>query len=80
MRKDILQLINTFVGCATDLDSIQQNMITPFFEVILTSYSSSPDIIKEAYVLEVLANLVDKLDVLVYFITCLNLVILTDLY
>ncbi|ORE03750.1 nuclear export factor CRM1 [Rhizopus microsporus var. microsporus] len=64
VRKDILQLINTFVGCATELDSIQQNMITPFFEVVLTSYNSSPDIIKEAYVLEVLANLVDKLDTL----------------
>lgn len=80
MRRDILQLINTFVGCATDLDAIQQNMITPFFEVVLTSYSSSPHIIKEAYVLEVLTNLVDKLDVLVYFTTRLNVVILTDLY
>jgi exportin-1 len=63
IKKDILKLINTYIECATDLFTINENMITPFLEVVLSDYRSSVDIAKDAEVLDAVATMVRKLGV-----------------
>jgi exportin-1 len=63
IKKDILKLIDTYIECATDLVSVNENMITPFFEVVLSDYRTSVDIVKDAEVLDVIATMVKKLGV-----------------
>ncbi|CAO3607736.1 unnamed protein product [Cunninghamella blakesleeana] len=61
IKKEILKLIDTYVGCAKDLTAVNDNMVGPFFEVVLTDYRQGMDIAKDAEVLNVLATMVDKL-------------------
>ncbi|KAI7893630.1 nuclear export factor CRM1 [Mucor mucedo] len=61
IKKDILRLIDTYVECAIDLDTINRNMIDPFFEVVLTDYRNNVDIARDHEVLNAIATMVIKL-------------------
>lgn len=66
IKKDILKLINTYIECAIDLDTINRNMIDPFFEVVLVDYQNNVDIARDHEVLNVIATMVNKLGVIVF--------------
>lgn len=66
IKKDILKLIDTYIECATDLTTINENMIDPFFEVVLADYSNNADIAKDHEVLNAIATMVNKLGVNVF--------------
>ncbi|KAI9273988.1 nuclear export factor CRM1 [Helicostylum pulchrum] len=61
IKKDILKLIDTYIECADDLDTINDNMINPFCEVVLSDYNSNVDIARDPEVLDVIATMVNKL-------------------
>ncbi|KAI8365384.1 nuclear export factor CRM1 [Radiomyces spectabilis] len=61
IKKEILKLIDCYVECAEDLDAVNNNMVGPFFEAVLSDYNSSIDIARDAEVLNVLATVVNKL-------------------
>lgn len=63
IKKDILKLIDTYVECATDLDTINENMVNPLFDVILSDYNMNVDIARDPEVLNAIATLVNKLGV-----------------
>jgi hypothetical protein len=56
-------LIDTYVECATDLDTINENMVNPLFDVILSDYNMNADIARDPEVLNAIATLVNKLGV-----------------
>lgn len=66
IKKDILRLIDTYVECAIDLDTINRNMIDSFFEVVLTDYRNNVDIARDHEVLNAIATMVIKLGVIVF--------------
>ncbi|ORY97570.1 nuclear export factor CRM1 [Syncephalastrum racemosum] len=61
VKREILKLIESYVSCAEDLDSVSQNMVLPFFEAVLSDYCMNVDLARNYEVLNVLATMVDKL-------------------
>ncbi|SAM02651.1 hypothetical protein [Absidia glauca] len=61
IKKEILKLVDAYVACAKDLTAVNDNMVGPFFDAVLSDYSQSVDIAKDAEVLSVLATMVTKL-------------------
>ncbi|KAI8098786.1 nuclear export factor CRM1 [Halteromyces radiatus] len=61
VKKEILKLVDTYVACAKDLTAVNDNMVGPFFEAVLSDYRQGVDIAKDAEVLSVIATMVDKL-------------------
>lgn len=66
IKKDILKLIDTYIECATDLDTINENMINPFFDVVLSDYNNNVDIARDPEVLNAIATMINKLGVKVF--------------
>jgi exportin-1 len=67
IKKEILKLVDTYVACAKDLTAVNDNMVGPFFEAVLSDYRQGVDIAKDAEVLSVLATMVGKLGVSILF-------------
>jgi exportin-1 len=63
IKRDVLKLIDTYIECATDLLTINDNMVNPFLDTVLTDYNSSVDIAKDPEVLDAIATMVNKLGV-----------------
>lgn len=63
IKKDILKLTDIYIECATDLATVNENMIAPFLDVVLSDYRTSIDIARDAEVFDVLATMVKKLGV-----------------
>ncbi|CAO3600764.1 unnamed protein product [Absidia cylindrospora] len=61
IKKEILKLVGTYVACAKDLTTVNDNMVGPFFEAVLLDYRQGVDMAKDAEVLSVLATIVEKL-------------------
>jgi hypothetical protein len=59
--------VDTYVACAKDLTAVNDNMVGPFFEAVLSDYRQGVDIAKDAEVLSVLATMVGKLGVSILF-------------
>ncbi|CAO3597587.1 unnamed protein product [Absidia cylindrospora] len=65
IKKEILKLVDTYVACAKDLTAVNDNMVGPFFDAVLSDYRQGVDIAKDSEVLSVLATIVSKLDNLI---------------
>lgn len=63
IKKEILKLIDTYVECTTDIDTVNNNMVEPFLEAVLTDYNSNVDTARDAEVLNVIATIINKLQV-----------------
>lgn len=63
IKKEILKLIDTYVECTTDIDTVNNNMVEPFLEAVLTDYNSNVDTARDAEVLNVIATIINKLHV-----------------
>ena len=63
IKKEILKLIDAYLECAEDLVQIEQNMVGPFFEAVLSDYKDNVDIARDHEVLNVMATMVSKLRV-----------------
>ena len=63
IKKEILKLIDTYVECTTDIDTVNSNMVEPFLEAVLTDYNSNVDTARDAEVLNVIATIINKLHV-----------------
>lgn len=63
VKREILKLIECYVSCAEDLESVSQNMVLPFFEAVLSDYCMNVDLARNYEVLNVLATMVNKLRV-----------------
>ena len=61
IKKEILKLIDTYVECTTDIDTVNNNMVEPFLEAVLTDYNSNVDTARDAEVLNVIATIINKL-------------------
>lgn len=63
IKKEILKLIDTYVECTTDIETVNNNMVEPFLEAVLTDYNSNVDTARDAEVLNVIATIINKLHV-----------------
>lgn len=63
IKKEILKLIDTYVECTTDINTVNNNMVGPFLEAVLTDYNTNVDAAKDAEVLNVIATITNKLQV-----------------
>lgn len=63
IKKEILKLIDTYVECTTDIETVNNNMVEPFLEAVLTDYNSNVDTARDAEVLNVIATIINKLNV-----------------
>jgi exportin-1 len=66
IKKEILKLVNTYVECTTDantINTVNTNMVEPFLEAVLTDYNSNVDTARDAEVLNVIATIINKLQV-----------------
>jgi exportin-1 len=66
IKKEILKLVDTYVECTTDINTINTvntNMVDPFLEAVLTDYNSNVDTARDAEVLNVIATIINKLQV-----------------
>ncbi|CAO3654323.1 unnamed protein product [Mucor hiemalis] len=61
VKKDILKLIDTYVECAVDLETIDYVMVEPFLETVLPDFSANVDIARDPEVLIAITTLVNKL-------------------
>lgn len=68
IKKEILKLIDTYVECTTDIDTVNNNMVEPFLEAVLTDYNSNVDTARDAEVLNVIATIINKLQVIYIYI------------
>lgn len=66
VKKDILKLIDTYVECAVDLETIDYVMVEPFLETVLPDFSANVDIARDPEVLIAITTLVNKLRVRKY--------------
>lgn len=78
IKKEILKLIDTYVECAEDLATVNDNMVGPFLEAVLSDYRNSLDIARDAEVLNVLATMVNKLRVCTFQVGPLACSLLTS--
>ncbi|KAI8371079.1 nuclear export factor CRM1 [Blakeslea trispora] len=64
IKREILKLIDTYVNCTTDNQTVNNNMVTPFLEAVLTDYNTNVDAARDAEVLNVIATIINKLEAL----------------
>jgi exportin-1 len=64
IKKEILKLVDMYIQKAEDLQSVNQNMIPPLLEAVLIDYAQNVEPAKEAEVLNVMANIIAKLKIL----------------
>lgn len=58
-----MKLIDTYVKVADDLQAVDENMIPPLFEAVLSDYKSNIDVARDAEVLNVMTTIVKRLGV-----------------
>lgn len=63
IKKEILKLIEAYVGKAEDLQFVSQNLIPPLLEAVLGDYMKNVEPARDAEVLSVFASIVAKLKV-----------------
>ncbi|KAL0087845.1 nuclear export factor CRM1 [Phycomyces blakesleeanus] len=61
IKRDILKLVDTYVDAADDNYAVNDNMVGPFFDAVLSDYCLGADVSRDAEVLEALATMVNKL-------------------
>ncbi|KAI9023764.1 nuclear export factor CRM1 [Phycomyces nitens] len=61
IKRDILKLVDTYVEAADDNYAVNDNMVGPFFDAVLSDYCLCADVSRDAEVLEALATMVNKL-------------------
>ncbi|KAI9485410.1 MAG: nuclear export factor CRM1 [Benjaminiella poitrasii] len=61
IKKEILKLIDTYIECANDVNAVNNNMVGPFLEAVLTDYNANVDAARDAEVLNVIATIANKL-------------------
>jgi exportin-1 len=84
IKKDILKLLDTYVERATDLVTVNNNMVDSFFDVVLCDYNSNVDIARDPEVLDAIVTIVNRLGVSLFVMipkVCHhNFFILTTIY
>lgn len=65
VKKDILRLVDTFVGLAEDLPSVARNFAPALFEATLSDYAQNVEQARDAEVLLVTATVISRLGSLV---------------
>lgn len=63
IKKEILKLINIYVEKADDLDMINNNIVPPLLEAVLTDYHNNVADARDAEVLNVMTTIINKLKV-----------------
>ncbi len=61
IKKEILKLIDSYLSKVEDLDAVNQNMIPPLLDAVLSDYQSNVEPAKEAEVLNLMAKIVTKM-------------------
>lgn len=64
IKKEILKLIDTYVENTTDIHTVNNNMVDPFLEAVLTDFNTSVDTARDAEVLNVITTIINKLQVM----------------
>jgi exportin-1 len=64
IKKEVLKLIDVYVSKADDLHSVNENMIPPLFDAVLHDYTTNVEPAKESEVLNVMANIITRLGVI----------------
>ncbi|KAI8826555.1 armadillo-type protein [Fimicolochytrium jonesii] len=62
IKKDVLRLVQTYISKAEDHATVMHNLIPPLLETVLSDYARSVEPAKDAFVLHVLANIINKLE------------------
>lgn len=63
IKKEILKLVETYIGKAEDLESVNESMVPALFEAILDDYSRNVPAARDAEVLNVTTAIVTRLQV-----------------
>lgn len=63
VKKDILKLIDTYVECAVDLETVNRVMVEPFLEAVLSDFNANADVARDPEVLSTIATLANTLRV-----------------
>ncbi|KAI9277581.1 nuclear export factor CRM1 [Sporodiniella umbellata] len=61
IKKEILKLVDTYITNTTDIDTVNNSMIDPLLEAILTDFNTNVDTARDAEVLNVITTIVTKL-------------------
>lgn len=72
IKKEILKLVETYIGKAEDLESVNESMVPALFEAILDDYTRNVPAARDAEVLNVTTAIVTRLQVgsLLYHVAC----------
>lgn len=63
IKKEILKLVDTYIECTDNIQAVDNGMVDPFLEAVLSDYSSNVDAARDAEVLNVISTIIDKLQV-----------------
>ena len=63
IKKEILKLVETYIGKAEDLESVNESMVPALFEAILDDYNRNVPAARDAEVLNVTTAIVTRLQV-----------------
>ncbi|RCH87432.1 Karyopherin transporter, partial [Rhizopus stolonifer] len=61
IKREILKLVDSYVNCTTEIETVNNSMVGPFLEAVLTDYNTNVDAARDAEVLNVIATIIDKL-------------------
>lgn len=61
IKKEVLRLIEVYVACADDLESVKSNLIPPLFEAVLADYNRNVPDARDAEVLNMMSAIVARL-------------------
>ncbi|KAI9276545.1 nuclear export factor CRM1 [Sporodiniella umbellata] len=64
IKKEILKLIDIYVKNTLDPNTVNENMVDPFLESVLSDYNSNIDAARDAEVLNVISTIIDTLQIL----------------
>jgi len=63
IKKEILKLVNTYVGKADDLEMIHNTMVPPLLEAVLVDYKRNVPDARDPEVLNLMTAIINKLHV-----------------
>ncbi|GAA5797538.1 nuclear export factor CRM1 [Helicostylum pulchrum] len=61
IKKEILKLVDSYIECTDNIQTVDANMVDPFLEAVLSDYNSNVDAARDAEVLNVISTIIDKL-------------------
>lgn len=61
IKKEVLKLIETYVSCADDLESVNTNLVPPLLEAVLGDYSRNVPDARDAEVLNMMSVIIARL-------------------